>query len=58
VRAFDVAGNVGETRLAFRVDGTPPRIAMADRWYIWDSVAIEVEEGGSGLAEVVVRMSG
>jgi len=57
VRAFDVAGNVGETRLAFRVDGTPPRIAMVDRWYIWDSVAIEVEEGGSGLAEVVVRIA-
>jgi hypothetical protein len=57
VRAFDVAGNKGETRLAFRVDGTPPRIAMVDRWYIWDSVAIEVEEGGSGLAEVVVRIA-
>ena len=59
VQASDLAGHLESTaRITVHVDRTPPSVNIPDSWYIWEPLAIAVDDGGVGLETVKLTIDG
>jgi len=57
-RAIDEAGNIGEPSvLSVWVDNHPPKVLLAERWWIWESGVLNISTDYFPLREVQVTIT-
>ncbi|MBI3175241.1 MAG: hypothetical protein HYZ25_16060 [Chloroflexi bacterium] len=57
-RAIDEAGNLGEpSLLSVWVDNHPPKVLLAERWWIWEAGALKISTDYFPLREVQVTIT-
>ena len=59
VRASDLAGHLESTaQVTVHVDNSSPSINVPDSWYIWEPLAIQFDDSGTGVKKVSLTIEG